>query len=305
MNEFIKNTIALVAPHIPLHYLLRVNKLPLVLPFYHTVASGENKFINSYQVRTISEFERELDYLLKYFKPVSLEEIVNSPDKGKMHLSFDDGLKECATVIAPVLMRKGIPATFFVSPAFVDNKQLFHRFKRAILEDEEVLPLHGKRYYFHEAEQLDALAETKQIDFSVYKPYMNFHDIENLYHQGFTIGGHSVNHPEMWLLSEGEQLRQVVESMQWVNSRFKQKIRAFSFPFTDDGLKLSLFEKIRHSGELDVSFGTAGLKFDVAPFHFQRIPVERSKKWTAEKVIHFEFLYFHLRKLLFANKVNR
>ncbi len=305
MNDAIKNIVASVASLLPLSFLKAGRKYPPVLPFYHLIRSSPPQYINSYAVHTEEEFVRELDFLLKHFTPVGLDEIIHAPDNTKMHLTFDDGLKECSTLIAPVLKRKGIPATFFVSPDFVANKSTFHRFKRAILESEGVLKPGGKRFFIHEAARLDELAANHNIDFSVFEPYMDFDEISDLYRQGFTIGGHSMNHPEMWLLNEDEQLTQIVDSMKWVNANFDQKIRAFSFPFTDDGLKHSLFEKIKQSGELDVTFGTAGLKFDETPFHFQRIPIERSKKWTAEKVIHFEFLYFHLRKLFSANRVTR
>lgn len=48
-------------------------------------------------------------------------------------MSFDDGLKECAETIAPLLLKKGIPATFFVNPGFVDNQRLFHKYKASLI----------------------------------------------------------------------------------------------------------------------------------------------------------------------------
>jgi peptidoglycan/xylan/chitin deacetylase (PgdA/CDA1 family) len=305
MNEPLKNIIAFTGNLLPYSWIYQGEGFPPVMPFYHIVSNTKPDYINSYIIRDVACFEKELDYFLNVFKPVDLEEIIKAPAKNKMHLSFDDGLKECHTTIAPILKRKGIPATFFVSPDFVGNNSLFHRFKRTILETKGISQPNSKRFSILESKQLDTLAENHNIDFTAYKPYMDLEEIIDLYEQGFTIGGHSMNHPEMWLLSESEQAEQIINSMQWVNRHFTQKIRAFSFPFTDDGIKNSLFSKVKQSGEVDVTFGTAGLKFDTAPGHIQRIPIERSKKWSAKKSIHFEFLYFHLRSIVLKNTIKR
>lgn len=305
MHSSIKNIIAGIAPLFPLKLLRRQDSYPPVMPFYHLVSSVQLPYINSYRVRTAEEFERELDYLLHHFVPVALDDILENPSNTKMHLSFDDGLKECYTEIAPILKRKGIPATFFVSPDFVDNRALFHRFKRGILESESVLRKGGRTFTLSMTEELDELAAASGIDFSEYKPYMTMKQLKSLQSDGFLIGSHSLNHPEMWLLSEEEQYRQIAQSMQWVIDNFAPKVKAFSFPFTDDGVRIQLFNKLKRDNVVDVTFGTAGLKYDVAQNHYQRIPIELSKNRSIKKTIHFEFLYYHLRKLLSKNKVER
>ena len=117
--------------------LYKINS-PVFLPFYHTVSDKKLPYILNYPYRNSAEFEKELDYFLNYFKPVALDYLLKNPKpKEKVfHLSFDDGLKECSHIIAPVLLRKGIPATFFVNPGFVDNKTLFHRYKASVVLSE-------------------------------------------------------------------------------------------------------------------------------------------------------------------------
>ena len=303
MKQGIRNSIALLSLAIPFKLLRAGKSFPPFLPFYHVVSDVKLDYINSYGVRTKKQFETELDYLLKHFHPVDLDEIINSPAKNKMHLSFDDGLKECHSVIAPVLKRKGIPATFFVSPDFVDNQHLFHRFKQAILESKGILMSGGKKYFINEINELDELAQKHKLDFSAWQPYMNTEEITALHNDGFSIGAHSLDHPEMWTLSEEEQYRQVVESMQWVVDRFQPAIKAFSFPFTDDGLEQSLFNRIQASGKVDVTFGTAGLKYDSHPINLQRVPVELKQNWPIQKVVHFEYFYYFLRSMVGKNKV--
>ena len=110
-------------------------KTPCFLPFYHAVSDEKLPHVLNYPYRNILQFEKELDFFLKYFQPVLLEELISGKCSGEkgFHLSFDDGLRECAEVIAPVLLKKGIPATFFLNSAFVDNKALFHKYKASLV----------------------------------------------------------------------------------------------------------------------------------------------------------------------------
>lgn len=305
MREGLKKYIAAVGNTIPFRFLSATSAVPPVLPFYHIVSDETAEYLNSYEVRTRRAFGQELDWLLKHYKAVSLEELLRSPHKQKMHLSFDDGLKECLTVIAPILKQKGVPASFFVSPDFIDNRAIFHRFKRSILQSRGILPSDSKSYFLDEAHELDQLALEHKVSFSDYRPYLSSTELQTLYTDGFTIGAHSLNHPEMWLLSEDEQYAQIAESMQWVCDRFPQSLRIFSFPFTDHGLRASLFQRLKTNNVLDYTFGTAGLKFDEIPFHYQRIPVEKHRQWSIKKTMHFEYFYFKIRNLFSANIVKR
>ena len=91
--------------------LLFQSKAPVFLPFYHTVNKQPLEYIANYPIVDEKQFEDQLDYYLKYFHPVSLEELYTKQQAAKkvFHLSFDDGLRQCSEVIAPILLRKGIP----------------------------------------------------------------------------------------------------------------------------------------------------------------------------------------------------
>ena len=47
--------------------------------------------------------------------------------------ALDDGLSGCHRYIAPLLRKKGIPASFFLNNRFIDNKSLFYRYKASLL----------------------------------------------------------------------------------------------------------------------------------------------------------------------------
>ncbi len=128
---------------LPLSRLIEWSKQFQFLPFYHSVQDGAPipHLQHLYKLRTVSQFESDLDFLLEYYRPVDLPELIDMVKEKRpsqtatFFLSFDDGLREVYDIVAPILKRKGVPATFFLNSAFVDNKDLFFRYKASILVD--------------------------------------------------------------------------------------------------------------------------------------------------------------------------
>lgn len=303
--------------------LLFTVRTPLFLPFYHVVSDNHLPYICNYPYRNTTEFEKELDFFLHHFEPVSLSEIVNKKTSSKksFHLSFDDGLKQCADVIAPVLLKKGIPATFFINTAFVDNKSLFHRYKaslvynkiknssldevKTILKENSLSQKNLLQTNTSQSAVLDNLAKLLQIDFDAFlkteAPYLTSQQIHTLHKQGFSIGAHSHTHPEMWTLSQEQQLEEIKTSINWIVRNFNPKIKAFSFPFTDDGIRADLLTRIFEENICDITFGTAGLKYDSFENHLQRYPVEQNGNFILN--LKAEWVYFKIRQLTGKAKV--
>ncbi|MCY1722693.1 polysaccharide deacetylase family protein [Prolixibacteraceae bacterium Z1-6] len=292
-------------------------KTPVFHPFYHVVSNKPLPHILNYPYLNEKQFEQELDYFLKYFVPVSLSDLYSNIHSAQktFHLSFDDGLRECADIIAPILLKKGIPATFFVNSGFVDNKELFHRYKASLIltemqnnPDSEAQHFLNKNNLncsnilqagFSQRELLNEAAELLELDFNAFlkekKPYLTTQQIEDLHRKGFSIGGHSHKHPEFWKISEKKQLKQIRKSMEWVNEKINPEIKAFAFPFTDDGVPSELVKRLKKDNICDITFGTAGVKYDNIDSHFQRYPAEQ--KGDFRENLKAEFMYFKLRKI--------
>lgn len=134
MNKIPRYVCKYVAPYLSEEWVLN-RTFPCFLPFYHVVSNVELPHILNYPYFNVAQFEKQLDIYLKYFKPASLDDVVSGICTGKrmFHLSFDDGLRQCAEVVAPILLRKGIPATFFINTAFVGNRKLFYRYKASLI----------------------------------------------------------------------------------------------------------------------------------------------------------------------------
>ncbi|MDO9613845.1 MAG: polysaccharide deacetylase family protein [Bacteroidota bacterium] len=322
------------AGFIPVEKLIASSGHRFVLPFWHAVSDVHLPHLSQlYRVPTVSEFERDLDFLLKNYKSASVEDVfrlANNKGKSNQNLffpSFDDGLAECYHVIAPILKRKGIQAAFFINPAFIGNKMLFHRLKSSLLLNsiaqinpsgiksaEQHLKNRNIHQFLHKAtftdhSLLDQLAEIFGLDFELFlkqkQPYMNLQQIKELQADGFLIGAHGMDHREFFLSSEDEILEQISSSMEFLIREIKPPINTFAFPFTDFKVSNSVFEKANTDRLWDVSFGTAGIKDETMKNHLQRIPMESGVSKDGEKVIKTEYIWYYLKSVFGKNKVSR
>ena len=303
-----------------------------VFPFYHAIAEQQPAHLaHVYRVRTLKEFEQDLDQLLIEFEPLSLGDYLRHAGEGKskvkgkrtMVLSFDDGLIECHQHIVPLLKRKGIPAVFFLNNKFIDNKGLFYRYKASLLihqvrEDcramervSEFLKIKSEQVEksllmigFDQRALLDTLALKAELDFSMYlnhsPVYLSSDEVKDLLRWGFDIGGHSSEHMDFTLLDAPEMVVQIKESIDDLQQRFGIESRYFSFPFTSNGVPRQAIERILNEGIAEVLLGTAGLKKTGQPGFIQRIPMEGFRK-PAEDALKAEYLYYLLKKPLGRN----
>ena len=322
---------------IPMNLLSKMTSQSVVLPFYHTVSDSESIHIKHlYQIKSVTQFEKELDFLLKNFKPIDFLEyrkciLEDIPLKNRFLLTFDDGLKEFYTIVAPILKRKGIPAMNFLNSAFVDNKDLFYRYKVSVLieklktstfsdftqqaikqwflEQEITLDDNYKgllRVTYQQKETLDSLAQIISFDFKDYlkeeEPYLTTKQIHELIEQGFHFGAHSIDHPAYHTIHLEEQLRQTKESIHTISSNYQLTYNTFSFPFTDFNVPKAFFNEIEPYAEL--SFGCAGLKNDSVKFNKQRIPFEIDG-FNGEEILRGEYLYYIFKSFLNKNTIHR
>ncbi|MCX6252006.1 MAG: polysaccharide deacetylase family protein [Bacteroidetes bacterium] len=330
-----------VSENFPLQLLIRLTGQKIIFPFYHLISDEKVPHINHlYKVRNTKEFASDLDLFLKHYKPLDLKELIESyhkdiPLKGNHFLlSFDDGLREFHDIIAPFLLRKGIPATCFLNSRFIDNRDLFYRYKVSLMiewYENEASPIEKakleqwlsaqfgggkkvpdvlKNIQYKDKKILDEIAALVGYNFGQYlekqRPYLTSLQVQELIEQGFTFGAHSIDHSEYRFISEEEQIRQTNQSIDEICQRFHLDYRVFSFPFTDYGVQKSFFNTIFNPGSpvADLTFGGAGLKKDSIERNFQRIPFEGTLL-TAKQILGTEYLYYMMKSMIGKNKIKR
>lgn len=304
------------------------NHTPLLVPFYHLISDEDIAHTKHlYRHKSIKAFKKDLDFLLGAYSPITLRDVLECqkadrplPNKSFL-LTFDDGYREISDVVAPILLAKGVSATFFLNSAFVDNRQLCHVNKVSLLVEclqriqssrtqEKLLGLlrtehiHGndlatatRHIRYDQRAVLDEMASILGTEFSSYlvkrQPYLTSSQIRQLIIQGFTIGGHSVDHSPYSSLGLEAQLHQTIESVRFVREQFGLNYGAFAFPFDDEGVSNGFFEELSRESSVDVTFGAAGLIDDGIPHHYQRVCMEL-RGASAKRII----AYHHARRLM-------
>ncbi|MBC8004845.1 MAG: polysaccharide deacetylase family protein [Verrucomicrobia bacterium] len=336
----IKLLISSLSRIVPIEKLSPFNNHRFVLPFWHAVSDQPLPHLAQlYRAPTTKEFERDLDFLLKNYKPAHMDDLVKlSANRGRSRKklffpTFDDGLASCYHVIAPILRRKGIPAAFFINPSFVDNRDLFHRHKASLIlhtiKEKKSTPAELKQstkllqnrfnnnnltQFLHNTVYtdnwlLDQTARIFDVNFGHFlaneKPYMSLEQIRELESDGFLIGAHGMDHREFFLCSEDEIMEQISSSMDYITRELNPPLRAFAFPYTDFNVSDAVFERARKDELWDLSFGTAGIKDETMPRHLQRIPMESQENAPGKKIIRTEYLWYYLKSIFGKNKVSR
>jgi peptidoglycan/xylan/chitin deacetylase (PgdA/CDA1 family) len=312
---------------IPLSWLGWLSGMNYILPFYHAVADSTPPYLRQlYPVRSLKLFENDILFFKKHFQPVSPEKLHNfCKDKGPFSrpvfmISFDDGFTSFKDQASPVLQKHGLSAICFINSDFTDNHHIFYRCQVSYLIGQlnsvRASEPHNKsiikdistaaKIQYHNHHKLKSIATRYNIRLEEYfsreKPYLSSDDIKYLSDQGYYIGAHSKDHPLYKNLSIADQVEQTLHSLRFVKKLTGQKLNLFSFPFTDDGVSKAFFEQMKN--EIDLSFGTAGIKKDSMPHHLQRIPMEVGN-YSAAAIVYGEYLYFILKSLVGKSTIKR
>jgi peptidoglycan/xylan/chitin deacetylase (PgdA/CDA1 family) len=318
---------------IPFKVLQKVACQNLILPFYHTISDEEIPHLKHlYAVKGVQAFVNDLDFLLSKYTPIDYTEFqkLTSEDKKlekpSFLLSFDDGLSEFQEIIAPILLQKGVPAICFLNSGFIDNRDLFFRYKASLIIEQlekepelikkvqEILG-HPTQVYqkivsisYQDKDLLDKLAASIDYSFTDYlatqSPYLTSEQIKSLINKGFHVGAHSIDHPEYQYINFQEQVRQTKESIQFICDTFSLGYKTFSFPFTDYKVTQPFFNYLQANNIAETTFGCAGPKNDAVSTNFQRIPFEMNGL-SAEEILKSEFLYYLLKTPFGRNTMKR
>jgi peptidoglycan/xylan/chitin deacetylase (PgdA/CDA1 family) len=97
-----------------------VQQRPGLVMMYHYVRPDGAAIPAGIRPMLVSEFERQLDWLAERYKIIAPSQFLNwlsgdyAAAKPPCLLTFDDGTRDHAEVVAPILARRGISGVFFV-----------------------------------------------------------------------------------------------------------------------------------------------------------------------------------------------
>ncbi len=97
---------------------------------YHYIHSeNDDKIFKNLKGLTTNEFKYQIEYMLKHFKPITHQDLLNFFNNKKplpkksFYLTFDDGFKQHYTNVLPILKEYGLTGSFFVPTIpLSDNK---------------------------------------------------------------------------------------------------------------------------------------------------------------------------------------
>ena len=212
---------------------------------YHLVFadSTPKETWNAGLVLRLADFRRQILWLKHRYQFLSLEDYLSSdaiysekPEKG-IALTFDDGYRAVFELVAPFLEEEQVPATFFVNTSHLWDGELYWFVYFNALCSEKVYPsisINGQNYSLTQKQsslkawsKLIALARQSgdPIAFSkaFSKKYPLSEEVTNKYigmtqeqilsigkSNLFDVGGHTHTHPYLDLLSEDEQLSEML-----------------------------------------------------------------------------------------------
>lgn len=247
--------------------LLKFKSNSLRIIYYHIVSEKKHSYYFDNKSITPVEFEHQMNLFKKYYDIISLSEALLLAKQGrslkrKLVITFDDGFHENYTVIAPILIKLKLNATFYLIGNCIDNKDLMWRNKLLVISkkvENKILKkgietitreynLNTNNYKnlmnwsFHsfQMSKKDKIVDSLwnfTMNISIgeyldeYKPYMTVKQIKELNNQGFEFGSHSMSHPIFSRLSYEEFENEINDSKTRIEQIIDKRVNSFSYPF--------------------------------------------------------------------------
>jgi len=212
----------------------------------------------------VDAFETNLRWMAERFRVVSLSDVVQGIEQGRMPdargevaLTFDDGLANHFERAYPVLKRLGLPASFFICPDLIDgrrwiwNQEVRARLKRMtpaargeFAQDElgmstdaiEPLVQCMKELGLVDRERAESALRARTPDFvptpqerEHYDP-ISWEQVRKLDPSLITIGSHTLSHPILPTIGDTALEHEVNESRRVLEARLGRQVDLFCYP---------------------------------------------------------------------------
>jgi peptidoglycan/xylan/chitin deacetylase (PgdA/CDA1 family) len=252
---------------------------------FHNISPTQSPFTKGMRVSiTPTEFEATLKFLIAYYTPVHLQDVLTSCDgrglpKRAVLVTFDDAYASVAEWAAPICRRFGVPAIFFVNAAFLDNQRLapdnlicyvanvlgmatinaaVHAIPgnetRELYSPTEVfddflpaISLAERDVFLDAVQQFSGISESRMAKNA--NLYLTSKQLRDLTSFDFEIGNHTHTHTHCRSLSQQDLVSEVDRNRDELEAVSGTKVRSFSQPYgSSKDLTPELAKHLERSG---------------------------------------------------------
>lgn len=231
----------------------------LILVYHRVRADPDPMYPDEVDAR---RFDAQMALLSRHCRPFALPEGVRrlldrSLPPRAVAVTFDDGYADNATVALPILQQRGIPATFFVAPGFLDggrmwNDTIIETVRRAPESTIDLSDFGMGVVSLGDVAGRGAIAEAIIGSVKHLPPEVRLAHVESLCNRmvvdlpddlmmtsgqvsalasaGMDVGAHTMTHPILRTLSDGSARREIESSRQVLERITAAPVRAFAYP---------------------------------------------------------------------------
>jgi peptidoglycan/xylan/chitin deacetylase (PgdA/CDA1 family) len=295
----------------------------LVVLIFHRVLEKPDPLLgDEFDAR---RFEAVCSWLRAWFNVLPLDVAVRQlaerslPDRA-LAISFDDGYADNHDVALPILLRYGLPATFFVSTGFLDggrmwNDTVIESVRGARRDMLDLREINGTDLGLLSVGSIEekALAITAIIDRIKYLPQpqrdaaiadvaarsgaalsdrlmMSSEQVIVLRRAGMQIGAHTCTHPILASLAPDAARDEIVHGKRWLETMLQEPVRLFAYPngrpdrdYT--ALTVTLTREAGFDAAFTTTWGTASAETDL--FQIPRFtPWDRTRTGFGLRLAH-------------------
>jgi len=236
----------------------RANRLLILI--YHRVRPEPSSMSKVALHREMFDWQMRL--VARHCRPISMLDGLRRLREGTLSsrsvaVTFDDGYADNAEVALPILLRYGVPATFFVATGFLDGGRMWndsiveairnvrgtHVDLRMIgLGQEPLSPVHMRGpltrkiilavKHLPPAERLAKVEELCNV-IGAHLPdnlMMTSDQVRSLAEAGMEVGAHTVHHPILKSLPDDEARREIADSRSALEEITGSTVRSFAYP---------------------------------------------------------------------------
>jgi peptidoglycan/xylan/chitin deacetylase (PgdA/CDA1 family) len=250
----------------------------------------------------------QLKYLHRHFLIVPLDRVIQqlqagaSPKDNEVVLTFDDGLRNNATVVYPVLKYLRIPATFFVCPGLIERGQWLWthaaRCRLRLLQENALAALAGqltatavtvegildwmKTLSANDRRAAEAKIRQATPDFQPTESdreafdVMDWSDLRSLDPGLITVGSHTVTHPILPTLTPEEIDLEMTASRRQLEAKLDRPVNYFCYPNGSHHRQSWLAAKRIYDAAVTVENGMLTPQNSADLYRLPRIPATRN-----------------------------